>query len=63
MIRPPGRKKLVPTRAVEQQQHAGGEQHGETEQAEDRGDEPGPAGERHAHQRHALAAQVDQWSR
>ena len=45
-------------RAVEQQQHARGKQHGETEQSEDGGDQPGPAGERHAHQGHALAAQV-----
>ena len=44
--------------AVEQQQNARGKQHGETQQPEDGGHQPGPAGERHAHQGHALAAQI-----
>ena len=44
---------------VEDQQHARGQQHREAEQPEDGGDQPGPAGKRHAHQLHALAAQID----
>ena len=58
IIRPAGQEETGAGGAVQNQQHAGGQQHGETQQPEDGGDQPGPAGQRHAHQRHALAAQV-----
>ena len=44
--------------AVKQQQNPGREQHSKGQQAENRGDEPCPDGQRHAHQSHAFGAQV-----
>src|SRR3954467_14368372 len=46
--------------AVEEQEDTGGQEDRKPEEAEDGGDEPSPAGERHAHEGHALAAEVDQ---
>jgi len=46
--------------AVEQQKDTCREENAEGQQAEDGGDEPRPAGQRHAQQRHALGAQIDQ---
>ncbi len=44
--------------AIHQQQNAAREEHAEREQAEDSGDEPRPAGQRHAHHGHALGAHI-----
>ena len=45
--------------AVEQQQNARCQQNAKGQQTENRGDEPRPAGQRHAHQFHALGAQIN----
>src|SRR5437870_1328071 len=43
---------------IEQKEDASREENAEGQQAEDGGDEPRPAGQRHAQQRHALGAQI-----
>ena len=55
-----GNEKAGAGDAVQQQQDAGREEHAERQQAEDRGDEPRPAGERQAAEGHALGAKIDQ---
>src|ERR1700687_225830 len=45
--------------AVHEQKNASREQNSERQQAQDGGDEPRPAGQRHAHQAHALGAHVE----
>src|ERR1017187_356463 len=46
--------------AVENQQNSGGQPHGESQQGQDSRYKPGPAGQGQAHERHPLAAQVDE---
>ena len=45
---PAGNEEACAGKAIEQEQDAGREEHAERQQAEDRGDEPGPAGQRQA---------------
>ena len=47
--------------AIQQQQNACREQNAERQQSQNRGDEPRPAGQRHAHHGHALGPQIQEW--
>src|SRR6266481_5907641 len=45
--------------AIHEQKNASREQNSKRQQAQDRGDEPRPAGQGHAHQAHAFGAHVE----
>src|SRR4029077_4849882 len=46
--------------AIEKEQDASGEKNSEGQQTKNRGDKPGPAGQRKAPERHALGAKINQ---
>ncbi len=60
--RPPGMKKLVPAIRSSSKKNSAAEQHRKRKQSQHRRGKPGPAGERHAHQRHSFGAHVEQCS-
>ena len=54
-----GHKEAGTGNVIQNEQNAGGHQHRKRRQTNAGGDEPGPDGERQAHQAHALAAHVE----
>src|SRR5437667_621772 len=51
-----------PGSAVKKQKYASRKEHGESQQSDTGGDEPRPGANRHAHQSHALGAQIERCS-
>ena len=57
-VKPCGNKETRPGISIQKEKYATGKQYRKRQKREHGGREPGPARERHAHQRHAFGAQV-----